>query len=116
MPEILNDLCLLCYWFAPGVVGVVLFCYATMMLSVTVCSVGWFMASGTNEILVQMPPAAIWIHNTFGVFSYMTFPFMPIVAGSELVSTYLINCLARYFEAWAAGLTRICSDEKNEGY
>ena len=88
-----------------------LFCYASILLSATVCSIGWFMASGTNELVSKMPPAAVWIHNIFGVFFYMSFPFMPIVAGSELVSSFMVNSLARYFEAWAVCLRKICPRE-----
>ena len=86
-------------------------CYIVILISVTICSVGWFLASASNELVSQMPSSAILIHNTFGVFSYMTFPYLPIVAGSELVSTFLINCLARYFEAWSSCLVKICSGE-----
>jgi hypothetical protein len=45
--------------------------------------------------------ASVWIHNTFGVFAYAFFAYLPVMAGTNLLSAFLINCVTRYFQSWS---------------
>jgi hypothetical protein len=87
--------------YFPVLVLLVLLNYALIIISTIVSSIGWFIATESNELLALMPTWVIWIHHTIGVLSYAVFSFLPIMAGSELIMGYMITCLALYFESWS---------------
>jgi hypothetical protein len=43
-----------------GLVVMAVLCYTAVLISTAIASAGWFIATESNEILPQMPKAAVW--------------------------------------------------------
>ena len=91
-------------WILSGLVLMVFLNYIILTLATLVSSLGWFIATETNDLLALMPTWVIWCHHTIGVLCYVLPSSLPIMAGGELVMAYLITCLSLYFESWSTWL------------
>lgn len=91
-------------------------CYVGIFIATVNCSIGWFIAAENNELLKQMPVVLQWFHNTIGVLSYAIIVYLPIMAGSDLLSTFLIQTLARYFLAWSQRLKDVSDQGSDAGF
>jgi hypothetical protein len=90
--------------FCLGPKAVVKFGYLAVFFAFIINSIGWFLttAGSANALVMSMPVATVWIHNTLGVFLYTGLAFNPVNAASDLISGYMINYISNHFKTWAA--------------
>ena len=87
-----------------GLVQMVSLNYIILAIATLISSIGWFVATETNDLLALMPTWVIWCHHTIGVLCYVLPSSLPIMAGGELVMAYLITCLSLYLDRWSTWL------------
>lgn len=89
----------------------VAFSCSLISISSVSTTIGWFLATESNDLLALIPVPIIWIHHTLGVLSFVLFSHLPVMVASDLLSTFLINSLANHFRTWSEMLQMEASDE-----